>query len=138
MCLVLETANPVAKSYKQQPVAELQEQINFNSVLQQEKIETLVEKMERWSLDNSADSNLVAKLVKSEGKVSTIQENMAAELQASPTQVGFVLHLLCLMFCARRRFMAFHLISGKKKSVYRYIHEVATLSALSLVFFSSI
>lgn len=100
MCLVLETANPVAKSYKQHPVAELQEQLNFNSVLQLEKIETLVEKMERWSLDNSADSNLVAKLVKSE-EVSTIQENMAAELQASPAQVGFVLHLLCLMFCAQ-------------------------------------
>ena len=102
MCLVLEMANPVAKPYKQQPVSELQEQLNFNSVLQPEKIETFVEKMERCSLDNSADSNLVAKLVKTEGKVSTIQENMAAEPECAPTQVGFVLRLLCLMFCARR------------------------------------
>lgn len=102
MCLVLETANPVAKPYKQQPVAELQEQLPFNSVLQLEEIETRVEKLERWSLDNSADSNLVAKLMKTEGKVSTIQENMTVEPASDPTQVGFVLHLLCLMFCARR------------------------------------
>lgn len=101
MCLVLETANPVAKAYKQQPVAELQEQLHFNSVLQLEEIETRVEKMERWSLDNSADSSLVAKLMKTEGKVSTIQEN-TVEPASDPTQVGFVLHHLCLMFCARR------------------------------------
>lgn len=95
MCLVLETANPV-------PVAELQEQLNFNSLLQLEEIETLVEKMERWSLNNSADSNWVAKVMKTVGKVSTIQENMTAEPASDPTQVGFVLHLLCLVFCARR------------------------------------
>lgn len=95
MCLVLETANPV-------PVAELQEQLNFNSLLQLEEIETLVEKMEGWGLNNSADSNWVAKVMKTVGKVSTIQENMTAEPASDPKQVGFVLHLLCLMFCARR------------------------------------
>lgn len=102
MCLVLETVNPVAKGYKQQPVAELQEQLHFNSALQPEEIKSLVEKSGKWSLDNSADSNLVAKLMKTEGKVSTIQETMTAEPASDPTQVGFVLHLLCLMFCAGR------------------------------------
>lgn len=81
MCLVLETANPVAKADEQQPMAELQEQ--------KEEIETLVEKMERRSLDNSADCNVVTKLMKSEGKVSTIQEKMTAEPASDPTQVGF-------------------------------------------------
>lgn len=97
VCLLLETANPAAKADEQQPMAELQEQ--------KEEIETLVEKMERRSLDNSADCNVVAKQMKTEGKVSTIQENMTAEPASDPTQVGFA----CLwpMFCARRWFMAF-------------------------------
>lgn len=100
MCLVLKTANPVAKANEQQPMAELQS--HLNSMLAQEETETLVEKMERRSLDNSADSNVVAKLMKTEGKMSTIQENMTAEPARDPTQVGFVLYVLCLMFCVRR------------------------------------
>lgn len=103
MCSVLETANPVAKADEQQPMAELQEQSHLNLMLAQEEAETLVEKMERRSLDNSADSNVVARLMKTEGKVLTIRENMTAEPARDPTQVGFVLYyVLCLMFCARR------------------------------------
>ena len=89
MCLVLETANPVAEADEQQPMAELQEQLHLNSMAAKKEIETLAEKMERRSLDNFADCNMVAKLMKTEGKVSTIQENMTAEPASDPTQVGF-------------------------------------------------
>ena len=95
MCLVLETANPVAKADEQQPMAELQEQSHLNLMLAQEEAETLVEKMERRSLDNSADSNVVAKLMTTEGKLLTIRESMTAEPARDPTQVGFVLYVLC-------------------------------------------